>query len=105
MVVVLLSVALAGFSVLRNQMLAENVWRAAQPYVRPETRVGCFGYNEASLVRKFRAVTTKHITLGDVAEAKNFLTNAPPLIIVVPTKDSAQFKDLGGSQINVRGLD
>ena len=105
MVVFILSVTLVGFSLLKGHLLTENVWRALQGHVRPETRVGCFGYTEPSLVWRFRAVTTNQVTLGSVEQAKNFLTNPPPLIILLPTKDLAQFKDLNGPRIQVRGLD
>lgn len=105
MAVIVLSVTLVGFSLLKGHLLTENVWRELQPHVRPETRVGCFGYTEPSLVWRFRAVTTNRVTLASVEQAKNFLTNPPPLIIVLPTKDLAQFKDLNGPQIQVHGFD
>ena len=105
MTVIILSVALVGFPVLKSHFLTENVWRALQPHVRPETRVGCFGYAEPSLVWRFRAVTTNHVTLGDVEQAKSFLTNPPPLIIVLPTKDLALLNDTNSPQVQVHGLD
>jgi 4-amino-4-deoxy-L-arabinose transferase-like glycosyltransferase len=105
MAVIVLSVTLVGFSLLKGHLLTENVWRELQPHVRPETRVGCFGYTEPSLVWRFRAVTTNRVTLASIEQAKNFLTNPPPLIIVLPTKDLAQFKDLNGPQIQVHGFD
>ncbi len=105
MVVIILSATLIGTSLLKGHLLTENVWQALQEHVRPETRVGCFGYTEPSLVWRFRAVTTNQMTFGSVAQARNFLTNPPPLIIVLPTKDLAQFKDLNGPQIQVHGLD
>ena len=105
MVIVILFITLVGFSWLNGHLLTQNVWRQLQAHVRPETRVGCFGYAEPSLVWRFRAVTTNHVTLGDVQQSKNFLTNRPPLIIVLPTKDLAQLSDTNGQQFQAQGLD
>jgi 4-amino-4-deoxy-L-arabinose transferase-like glycosyltransferase len=101
----ILLLTLVGFSLVKGHLLTENVWRAAQPYVRPETRVGCFGYTEPSLVWRFRAVTTNHVTLAGVREVKNFLTNPPPLLIVLPTKELAQLTETNGPLFQVHGLD
>jgi hypothetical protein len=78
---------------------------ATQSYVQPQTKIGCFGYTESSLVWEFRKVATNDIMLGDVKAAKNFLTNAPPFILVLPTKNLAQLPDTNGLLISVRGLD
>jgi 4-amino-4-deoxy-L-arabinose transferase-like glycosyltransferase len=102
---VILSVTLIGFSLVRGHLLTENLWTSVQQHVRPETRVGCFGYTEPSLVWKFRAVTTNHVTLGGVREAISFLTNPPPLIIVLPTKDLARLTQTNCPQIQVHGFD
>jgi 4-amino-4-deoxy-L-arabinose transferase-like glycosyltransferase len=98
-------VTLVGFSLIKDHLLTENVWRELQPHVRPETRIGCFDYTEPSLVWRFRAVTTNHVTLGNLEEVKNFLTNPPPLIIVLPTKDLARLTQTNSPQIQVHGLD
>jgi 4-amino-4-deoxy-L-arabinose transferase-like glycosyltransferase len=105
MVVFILLVTLVGFPLLKSHLLTENVWRELQGHVRPETRVGCFGYDEPSLVWRFRNVTTNRVTLDSVEQVKNFLTNPPPLIIVLPTKDLAQFEGLTGPQIQIHGFD
>ena len=105
MVVLILSVTLVGFPLLKGHLLTENVWRALQGHVRSETRVGCFDYDEPSLVWRFRTVSTNRVTLGSVNQVKNFLTNPPPLIIVLPTKNLAQFEGLTGPQIQIHGLD
>jgi hypothetical protein len=76
-----------------------------QPQVRPETKVGCFGFTESSLVWKFRGVVTNTVTLGEEKEAKNFLTNAPPFILVLPTKDLATLPNTNGLHFQVHGLD
>jgi len=95
-----------GFTTLaRNYLLTENLWQAVQPQVRPETKVGCFGYTEASLVWKFRSVVTNTVMLGEEQNAKNFLTNTPPFILVLPTKDVAALGITNGRQIQVHGLD
>jgi len=103
--VTILSVTLVGFSLIKDHLLTENVWRQLQARVRPETRIGCFGYDEPSMVWRFRTVTTNHVTLASIEHASNFLTNPPPLIILLPTKDLARLKQTNGPQIQVHGLD
>jgi hypothetical protein len=43
--------------------------------------------------------------LGDVKLAQNFLTNAPPFILVLPTKDFAKLTDTNGILFRAHGLD
>ena len=90
---------------LKNHLLTENVWRAVQPHVRPETKVGCFGFTEPSLVWKFRSVTTNLVVLGGVKKANSFLTNEPPFILVLPTGDLATLADTNGLQLQIHGID
>ncbi|HTR41583.1 MAG TPA: glycosyltransferase family 39 protein [Pseudomonadales bacterium] len=104
-VVIILTVTLGGFSFVRGHLLTLNVWEAARPYVKPETKVGCFGYFEPSLVWKFRDVVTNDLVLADERQAKNFLTNSPPFILVLPTKDLAELPDTNGLRIQVQGFD
>jgi 4-amino-4-deoxy-L-arabinose transferase-like glycosyltransferase len=105
MTIFVLALMLGFASVARNYLLTENLWRTVQPQVRAETKVACLGYTEPSLVWKFRSVSTNSVILGEVKLAKNFLTNAPPFILVLPTKDFAQLSDTNGMQFHVHGLD
>jgi 4-amino-4-deoxy-L-arabinose transferase-like glycosyltransferase len=105
MAIFIFALMLGFASVAKNYLLTENLWRAVQPHVRAETKVGCFGFTESSLVWKFRSVVTNTVTLGEEKEAKNFLTNAPPFILVLPTKDVANLADTNGLQFQVHGLD
>lgn len=105
MAVIILIITLGFTSMAKNHLLTENLWQAVRPQVRPETKVGCFGYVEPSLVWKFRTVITNVVVLGEEKNAKNFLTNAPPFILVVPTADVASLPDTNGLQIQVHGLD
>jgi 4-amino-4-deoxy-L-arabinose transferase-like glycosyltransferase len=105
MIVVILAVTIGGFGFARGHFLSQNLWNATQQYVRPETKIGCFGFVEPSLVWKYRAVTTNYVTLGEVKQAEDFLTNAPPLILVVPTEALAKLSDTNGLHVSVRGLD
>jgi 4-amino-4-deoxy-L-arabinose transferase-like glycosyltransferase len=89
----------------RSNMLTERLWQAVKPDVRAETKVGCFGYVEPSLVWKFRSVATNTVVLGDEKAAKDFLTNQPPFILVLPTQDVASLPETNGMAIQVRGLD
>jgi 4-amino-4-deoxy-L-arabinose transferase-like glycosyltransferase len=100
-----LTLMLAGSSFFRNRLLTENLWHVLQPHVRPETRLGSFGYIEPSIVWRFRQVITNQVTLGSVAQARDFLTNSPPFILVLPTSDLAQLPDTNGLLISVHGLD
>ncbi|MGC9940651.1 MAG: glycosyltransferase family 39 protein [Verrucomicrobiota bacterium] len=93
------------FSFVKYDFLTENLWRATKQYVRPETKVGCYGFTEASLVWRFRTVSTNFVTLGLEKDAADFLTNPPPFILVLPTRDVAQLPDTNGLQIQVHGLD
>ena len=102
-IVLVLMLGLAPFA--RSHILTENLWAAVQPHMRPNTKVGCFGYGESSLVWKFRSVTTNIVVLGEEKKARNFLTNDPPYILVLPTKDVATLPDTNGLQLQVHGLD
>ncbi len=93
------------FSFARYDFLTENLWRATRAYVRPETRVGCYGFTESSLVWRFRTVSTNLVTLGQEKDAVDFLTNLPPFILVLPTRDMTNFPDTNDLQIQVHGLD
>ncbi|MEI7535031.1 MAG: glycosyltransferase family 39 protein [Verrucomicrobiae bacterium] len=105
MTIFILALTFVGFSVARNHFLTTKLWNATQPYVQPQTKIGCFGYTESSLVWEFRKVSTNRIVLGDLRAAKNFLTNTPPFILVLPTKNLADLPDTNGLLIAVRGLD
>jgi hypothetical protein len=102
-VVLVLMLGLTPFA--RSHILTENLWSAVQPHMRPDTKVGCFGYGESSLVWKFRSVTTNMVVLDEEKKAKNFLTNDPPFILVLPTKDVATLPDTNGLLLQVHGLD
>jgi 4-amino-4-deoxy-L-arabinose transferase-like glycosyltransferase len=99
--IIMLGVAIAA----KNYTLTERLWRAVQPDVQPQTKVGCFGYVEPTLVWKFRSVVTNTVVLGDENVAKSFLTNRPPFILVLPTRDAASIPNFDGVEINVHGLD
>ena len=105
MTVAILFLTLGAFAVARNFLLTENLWQAVGSRVRPETKVACFGYTEPSLVWKFRSITTNLVTLGDVSLARDFLTNAPPFILVLPTRDAARLGMTNGLNLQARGLD
>jgi hypothetical protein len=94
-----------GFTIARNHFLTTRLWLATQAHVRPETKIGCFGYTESSLVWEFRKVSTNRLVLGDVKAAKNFLTNAPPFILVLPTQYLASLPNTNGLRIDMHGLD
>ena len=101
--VLLLMLSLTPFA--RSHILTENLWAAVQPHMRPDTKVGCFGYGESSLVWKFRSVTTNFVVLDEEKKAKNFLTNTPPFILILPTKDLATLPNTNGLMFQVHGLD
>jgi 4-amino-4-deoxy-L-arabinose transferase-like glycosyltransferase len=105
MSIFILVLMLGFFSFAKPFLLTENVWRAAQPFTQPPTRVGCFGYIEPSLVWKFRSVVTNKMTLGGVEAARNFLTNPPPYILVLPTKELTNMPDANGLRFAAHGLD
>lgn len=93
------------FSYAKYHFLTENLWRATRAYVRPETKVGCYGFNESSLVWRFRTISTNMVMLGQEKDAADFLTNPPPFILVLPTRDVATLPDTNGLQIQVHGWD
>jgi 4-amino-4-deoxy-L-arabinose transferase-like glycosyltransferase len=100
--ILVLMTGLAGWS--RNYLLTPELWRALQPQVRPEMKMGSFGYTEPSLVWKFRSVITNLVAQGPGEAAKDFQTNTPPYILVLPTRDMALLPDTNGLKIQVRGL-
>jgi len=99
--IVMLTLAISA----KSHTVTERLWQAVRSDVRPETKVGCFGYVEPSLVWKFRGIITNTVVLGDEAVANDFLTNQPPFILVLPTQDIASLPDTKGLRIEVRGLD
>jgi 4-amino-4-deoxy-L-arabinose transferase-like glycosyltransferase len=105
MIVFILVLTFGIFPVAKNYLLTENLWRAVQPYVRANTKIACLDYTEPSLVWKFRGVSTNFILLGDLKLAANFLTNAPPFILVLPTKNLPDLANTNGTQIRASGLD
>jgi 4-amino-4-deoxy-L-arabinose transferase-like glycosyltransferase len=105
MVVLILAVMLGLANLANRHALTQNVWRTVKAQVQPQTKVGCFGYVEPSLVWKFRSVITNTVTLGNEQDAKDFLTNAPPYILVLPTSDVASLPDTNGVRFPVHGLD
>lgn len=105
MVTLILVVTLGVFTFARSHLLTLNLWNATKAHVRPETKIGCFGYVEPSLVWRFRAVTTNYVTLGKADAAKDFLTNSPPFILVMPTDKLATLPDTNGLHYAVEGLD
>jgi 4-amino-4-deoxy-L-arabinose transferase-like glycosyltransferase len=106
MAALILVVTLGMFSFARGHLLTLNLWNATKPYVKAETKIGCFGYVEPSLVWRFRGGTTNYITLEDnVDKAKCFLTNTPPFILVLPTDQLSKLPDTNGILCSVRGLD
>ena len=58
-----------------------------------------------SQVWHFRSVATNYVTLGNVARAKDFLTNASPFILVIPTSQLTNLPDTNGLMVPVHGLD
>ncbi|HUA66760.1 MAG TPA: glycosyltransferase family 39 protein [Alphaproteobacteria bacterium] len=105
MIIIVPALMLALAVVARNYALTERLWRTVRPNVRPETKVGCFGYVEPSLVWRFRSVATNLVVLGDERAAKDFLTNQPPFVLVLPTADVASLADTNGLRLEVKGLD
>jgi 4-amino-4-deoxy-L-arabinose transferase-like glycosyltransferase len=105
MVILVLVLMLGATSLVRNQFLTERLWSALQPQLRADTKIGCYGFTESSLVWKFRGVITNPVTLGGEKDAGSFLTNSPPFILVLPTKELAKLGDTNGLQIPVRGFD
>jgi 4-amino-4-deoxy-L-arabinose transferase-like glycosyltransferase len=105
MSVFILVLMLGAATVLRPFLLTENLWRSLAPHVRPETKIGAFGYVEPGLVWKCRAVSTNYLTLGRVTDAKDFLTNAPPLILILPTEQMTNLPDTNGLQFSASGLE
>jgi 4-amino-4-deoxy-L-arabinose transferase-like glycosyltransferase len=105
MTLFILALTLVGFPILKSHLLTEHLWQELQPHIRPETRIGSFGYTEPSQVWRFRSVTTNKVTLGGVEQAKHFLTNAPPFILILPTSELAKLPDTNGLLISIHGLD
>ncbi len=105
MSVFILVLTLGVFSFARAHLLTENLWHQLKPHLRPDTKVGCFGYTEPSQVWRFRNVITNEVTLGGVNQAAGFLTNRPPFILIVPTRDLVKLPDTNGLLIQVHGLD
>ena len=105
MAVAVFIITLGFCSFARPHLLTENLWEKLQPSIRPETKVGCFGYTEPSLVWKFRSATTNYVTLAGVSQAADFLTNSPPFILVLPTANLTTLASTNGTLIQARGID
>ncbi len=75
-----------GFACFRPLFLSDKIWSEVQSQVHPETRVACVDYGEASLVWKFRSVSTNYLLLSPTPEqVTNFLAQPGPWIFVAPT--------------------
>jgi 4-amino-4-deoxy-L-arabinose transferase-like glycosyltransferase len=106
MTIFVLVLTLGGFTFARSRFLTERVWNTLKPHVKPETKIGCYGFTESSLVWKFRAVATNYLALDNqVMNAKHFLTNPPPFILILPTKDLTNLPDVSGQLIPIKGFD
>ncbi|HTL72384.1 MAG TPA: hypothetical protein VL863_03700, partial [bacterium] len=105
MTVFILVLTLGLFTYAQNHLLTKNLWLATKAHIKPETKIGCFGYTEPSQVWFFRSVVTNKVTLGNVKLAASFLTNSPPFILVMPTKDLTNLPNTNGLMLRVRGLD
>jgi 4-amino-4-deoxy-L-arabinose transferase-like glycosyltransferase len=105
MTLFILVLTLGVTSFMNSRFLTLNLWHATKPYVKADTKIGCFGYVEPSQVWHFRSVTTNYVTLGNLAKAKDFLTNAPPFILVMPTAQLTNLPDTNGLRLPVHGLD
>lgn len=105
MSVLILAITLGGFTLVKPHLLTDNLWHKLQPHLQPNTKVGCFGYTEASEVWRFRTIVTNDITLGSVNQAASFLTNQPPFVLVVPTRDLSNLPNTNGLLLEVHGLD
>lgn len=105
MSVAVLVITIGFCSFARPYLLTENLWEKLQPSIKPETKIGCFGYTEPSLVWKFRSVTTNYVTLSGVDQAAAFLTNPPPFILVLPTANLTNLPATDGTLIQAHGID
>jgi len=109
MCAVVLAFMLIGCPIFARFLLTEDLWTQLRPQIKPETKIACFGYTEPSLVWKFRGITTNLVRLEEEKNipvlARQFLTNPPPLILILPTKDLAQLPDTNGLQFSAHGLD
>lgn len=105
MTIFILLLTLGVFTYAQSHLLTKNLWLATKAHIKPETKIGCFGYTEPSQVWFFRSVVTNKVTLGNVKLAASFLTNSPPFILVLPTKDLTNLPDTNGLRLRVHGLD
>lgn len=105
MSIFILVLMLGVATVVRHFLLTENLWRELKPHVTAETKVGAFGYTEPSLVWKFRGAVTNYLTLGKASEAKDFFTNEPPFIVIIPTEQLTNLPDTNGLQFSASGVD
>lgn len=105
MTVFILVLTLGVFSYAEKHLLTENLWHAIQGQVKPETKIGCFGFIEPSQVWRFRSVTTNKVTFGNAEQAKKFLTNPPPCILILPSSALAKLPDTNGTLLQVHGFD
>jgi len=97
-----------GFAAFRPLFLSDKIWSEVQPRVRAETRVACVDYGEASLVWKFRSVTTNYLLLSPTpVQATNFLAQPGPWIFVAPTGYAlpANAFTNGATRLNFTGYD
>ena len=105
MTVFIVVLTLLLFPLAKPFLLTEHLWREIQPHVQPQTKIGCFDFVESSLVWKFRSVSTNTVTLGPREQAANFLTNPPPCILILPTKEFAKLAETNGLILHAHGLD
>jgi 4-amino-4-deoxy-L-arabinose transferase-like glycosyltransferase len=104
----LAAVAIALFPFARSRMLAANLWREAEPVLRPDTQVAALGFEEPSLVWEFRRVVTNPVQFIALPQAAAFLRGPAPRCLVLPTKDwdDARFIHPAGARVvRATGID
>jgi len=85
--VAILLAALFVFHWFNANLLAANLWREAQPYIRPETRIASVQFEEPSLVWEFRRVSTNDVEFMPLTQAASFWRQPGPRCLILPTKD------------------
>lgn len=89
MAAVVAVITLAGFPLLKPFFPAHALARDTRPWLKPEMRFATVEFSEPSLVWEFRSHLTNRLQFIQLEQASNFLAQAGPALLILPTKHLA----------------
>jgi len=107
MCVLALAITLGGFTLARPFFVANSLWKQAKSSASENMQLATIGFNEPSLVWQFRKGITNYMQELKMTEAKSFLQEPGPRILILPTSSLGELGMLNTNLLTFRasGLD